>query len=192
MPDYPEYNIQDYTFPLAVARTEVELHTGLSNCLVISKFDDINSLFTIRFGDSSAPAKFAIEGLRIYFDKYFQKIYMSNIAGVGNIEFTVSKEANVYMPARFMGDMTNIAILEQQIAIGAAATPIPAVAMVGRKKILVVCIGANPVELGSATVTFGTGIPLPVNAVFGDDITQNVILYGIAAVGGIVRCLESS
>ena len=190
LPD-PNYNIQDYSFSLAVARAEVEVRTGLCFGFVVQKYDDINSGMTVRFGRSSAPAKVIREGLRLYFDEPYEKIFISNAVGVGTVEFCASLNVNVYMPPRVIGDMTNTQILEQQVAIAAAATPIPAVALAGRKKIMVVCT-AGPVELGSGTVTFGTGIPLAVNDVFNDTLTENVILYGIAAVAGTVRVLEGA
>ena len=192
LPD-PNYNIQDYSFSLAVARAEVEVRTGLCFGFVVQKYDDINSGMTVRFGRSSAPAKVIREGLRLYFDEPYEKIFISNAVGVGTVEFCASLNVNVYMPPRVIGDMTNTQILEQQVAVGAGATPIPAVALAGRKKIMVVNVGANPVELGSATVTFGTGIPLAVNNIYSDTITENVILYGIVAVGNEnVRVLEGA
>lgn len=193
MIDTLDYNIIENAYPLNVARTRVRFSAGISDGLVISRYDDPNSLLAIQIGSSSAPLTYVREGYRFYFIKPFKDFYVTNIVGVGNIQIMLTKGVNCYLPPRTMSDISTHTVLEQQTAVGVAATPIPAVALNGRKKILVVNVGANPVFLGSATVTVANGIPLAPNGIYTDTQTENVILYGIVGAGAEnVRVLEGA
>lgn len=69
---------------------------------------------------------------------------------------------------------------------GAAATPIPATAQVGRRKILIVNLGSNgTLWLGDNSVTAGNGIPVLPYGSFEETLLDSVVIYGISDSVGV-------
>ena len=82
-------------------------------------------------------------------------------------------------------------LAHSQTNVAAIALPLPAVAAVGRKKIVVQNLGAVNLFLGTATVTTATGLRVSGGSNITLELSDAVTLYGIStAAGADVRVLE--
>lgn len=86
----------------------------------------------------------------------------------------------------------NRSITAGEITCAVTATAVPTTALAGRRSIVVVNISGANVFLGPSTVATTTGFQLADGASLSLDITDNIALYCISAVGGkAVRYLEA-
>lgn len=83
------------------------------------------------------------------------------------------------------------AVKNSAVSVVAAATALPAVALVARRHIIVYNNGTATIYVGTSTVTVLTGMPIVEGASLHLDLSDDVTLYGIAAAGAHdVRLLE--
>ena len=84
-----------------------------------------------------------------------------------------------------------ISITNGTVTVDTSATPIPTTALSGRKSLIVVNISANNVFLGSPTVTTANGYQLYSQQAISIDISDDIILYGIASSSSEIRYMEA-
>lgn len=91
-------------------------------------------------------------------------------------------------------DISNGSILQQQVAVAATATAIPAAALANRKSLMIQNDGSNSIFIGSATVTAAgatKGIEVPKGGFIELEVGPAVTVYGITAAGSVnVNVLE--
>ena len=73
--------------------------------------------------------------------------------------------------SKFVTMSVNGSILGTSTTVGDSATLIPATALENRRTVIVHNVGSQVIEVGSSSVTFGTGIPIGVGGEKGFDVT---------------------
>ena len=77
------------------------------------------------------------------------------------------------------------------VTVSTSAVALPTTAQRSRKTVLIVNDSDTTIYLGDASVTTATGTPLYSKQAIAYDITEAIIIYGIAAVAGNdVRVME--
>lgn len=86
------------------------------------------------------------------------------------------------------------AILHTQQDVTDVAAALPTAALAGRRGLVIRNNGTKTIEIGDATVTYGTGFPIKKGEAFPIDIDATPVIYAIADSGDTVdvRVLEIS
>lgn len=86
-----------------------------------------------------------------------------------------------------MNDSPNISVLATKVTVGATAVPLPAVALAGRRDIVLKNASSNPVWLGGAAVTTSgatEGVKLEKGGSYSARLGEFAIMYAIASGAG--------
>jgi len=188
----PNISIENRPITLSVAHQAVKLTTGFFTGCRVARYDDPNSNLMISFDKPEGPyvpvklgKEFSCVDPTGKVDAFFDYVYITNVAGVGFAELELTYNMNVQDPLNVTADQAQLAILQQFIAVGVAATPIPAVALPGRKGIVIVNESLIDIRIGSSTVTAAgaatEGILVRAGGgVWAQQIAENVTIYGIS------------
>lgn len=194
-----------HTIDLRVARNDSQIATGLMNCMLVRNISDANCNLRLKFDKRSNQSILLRTGDTFNFKRLkdqtkkaeFTNVYISNNAvGAGTAVLVFSYNIEIERLLRLTADMSQEAVLQQQVTIGLAATPIPAIALQNRINLFIYNGSGNTIWVGSGTVTIAgatQGIPILAGANFSITIAEGVILYGISVAGGdVINVLESA
>lgn len=82
-------------------------------------------------------------------------------------------------------------VITSTVPVSTSAIALPATALRGRKVIVITNTSSTTIYIGDSSVTTANGLPLIENQSFAADITDAIVLYGIAGSGSNdVRVLE--
>lgn len=82
-------------------------------------------------------------------------------------------------------------VVTTNVVVGTVATALPPTALKGRKTILITNNSSNTIYIGDSSVTASNGTPLVQSQTAAADITDSIVIYGIATTAGNdVRILE--
>lgn len=199
------YEILVHRIDLTVARNyNSSITTGLKNTLLVRSIDDLNANLAIKF-DSTASGEIELKTGDTYNFKdiskpgegpYFEKVFFSNDAvAQGEAVLVFARNVEIQRLLRITADIIQEGVLQQVVAVGAVAVPIPATPLAGRINLAIFNPGPNTVYLGSSTVTTAgatQGIPVGANTYYSFTIGEGAILYAISAVAQNINVLEGS
>jgi len=178
-----------FSIDLTVAQTDFKIDQAGSYCEVRS-IGDGSSAVSLKF-DSEQKNPLLVRVGDI-FENNFTKIFITNTAGVGNLLLVIGSDYN-FRPGQLrkinVSEMNHAA---QAIVVGVAETALPLVAQGNRFSLWIHNNGANTVFLGNTGVLVGTGFPLAAGDAVIVDISEDLIVYGIAAANCEVRIWEFS
>jgi len=180
-----EYGIFTQRLDLSAGRIESLDDPGNMTSLFVYSLDDPNANLRVKVGGTSTRELYLKQGMRISLkqdDQYFSRVYYSNEPGSGFAEIIYSNGIDIEVPLRVTADMVQQGIQQGLIAVGAAATLVPAVSLSERVNLTIQNNSLVDVWAGNAAVVAGQGILIKASGgIWSGTIAPNVGLYLITA-----------